>query len=163
MNGRKIPKSLAVETYSKLILILTAAYLIVLYCIHNHYLDSLIGSFIYIMLTVAAMLYLPGILTKILCAAGLSICITYLIYVINPALFLALCFLLLIAGLFFIIFCISSFKLILKYGIRGLAIGFGIGVGGYAGYKIAENTHNKYKRKRRRKISNSKTHHKKIN
>ena len=163
MSARKIPKTLPAETYSKLIILLTAVYLIVLYCIHNQYLDSLIGSFIYIMLTVSAMLYLPGILTKMLCAAGLSICITYLIYVINPALFLALCFLLLIAGLFFIFFCISSFKLILKYGIRGLAIGFGIGVGGYAGYKIAEKTHTEYKKRRRRKISNSKNTRQKIN
>lgn len=151
MTNRRIPKTLPAEKYSKLILCLTAAYLLVLYCIHAGHMDSLIGSFIYIMLTVAALLYLPGVLTKMLCGVGLSICITYLIYVINPALFYALSGFIIIAGFFFIIFCISSLRIMFTDGLRGLAIGFGVGVGGYAGYTIAKTAHGRIKRRRRRR------------
>ncbi|MBO5367183.1 hypothetical protein J6A32_01005, partial [Methanocorpusculum sp.] len=56
-----------------------------------NYLDELIGSFIYVILTVSALAFLPGLLTKILCSVGLSVALTYLIYVLNPTLFAAIC------------------------------------------------------------------------
>ena len=104
-NRNQIPqRTIKPTVFGTIVILLTAAYLLVLYLIHMNYLDELIGSFIYIMLTVTALAYLPGVLTKILCSIGLSISLIYLIYVINPTLFLGICVCSAIAVVLFICF-----------------------------------------------------------
>ena len=140
-------RTISASVFGTIIVLLTAAYLLVLYLIHMNYLDELIGSFIYVILTVSALAFLPGLLTKILCSVGLSVALTYLIYVLNPTLFAAICVFLVLALFLFIYFVTTSVKMVGRDGLRGLALGFGIGVGGVAGAHVA---HKVLRRRRRR-------------
>lgn len=141
-------RTITPAVFGTIIVIITAAYLLVLYLIHMNILDELIGSFIYIMLTVAALAYLPGALTKILCSVGLSVALTYLIYVINPTLFFGIGVCLAIAVVLFIIFLASSIKTMTNSGLKGLSIGFGIGAGGVLGIHAARRVINQRGRRR---------------
>ena len=148
-NRNQIPqRTIKPTVFGTIVILLTAAYLLVLYLIHMNYLDELIGSFIYIMLTVTALAYLPGVLTKILCSIGLSISLIYLIYVINPTLFLGICVCSAIAVVLFICFVASSVKTVGRFGLPGLALGFGIGTGGVVGVHVARRAIRPRNRKR---------------